>query len=167
MARLTQDQWQEARAKWEADPALTFEALGAELGVSKQAISDKCKKENWQRTPDMKSIRERAQLKADKRELDKLDGKLDTSSTKIALEAREAAEDIRADVIERHRTDWARHRNLFGLDAIAADFDTGKSAKISAEMLAIRQKGERAAYGLDDDTGSQTIVLERSYGLKP
>ena len=143
---------------------MTFSELGAELGCSHAAISQRAKKEGWQRLPDMKSIADRAQFKADARESAKLTGV--TYSVSCKKHTREAAEDIRADVIERHRTDWARHRNLFGLDAIAADFDTGKSAKISAEMLAIRQKGERAAYGLDDDTGSQTIVLERSYGLK-
>ena len=33
---------------------------------------------------------------------------------------------------------------------MATEFETGKSAKICAEMLAIRQKAERAAHGLEE-----------------
>lgn len=148
MARLTQDQWAAARIKWEADPALTFQGLGAEFGCSHAAFSQRAKKEGWQRAPDMKSIADRAQIKADAREAAKLTGV--SYSETYKNQTREAAEDIRADVIERHRCDWAEHRQHFTVGNIAANFETGKSAKISSEMLAIRQKGERAAYGLDD-----------------
>lgn len=153
MPRLTADQWAAARIRWEADPALTFGALAGSLGVSHAAVGQRARKDGWQRTPDLRSIADRAQLKADVRERAKLSPHLSDESTKTAT--RELAEDIRADVIERHRADWAEHRTCFKIGDIAADFETGKSAKISAEMLAIRQKGERAAYGLDDGATSQ------------
>jgi len=70
----------------------------------------------------------------------------------------------RADVIERHRAAWADHRKHFTTVDIAANFEIGKSAKISSEMRSIRQKGERAAYGLDDSSASEAIEIVRSYG---
>lgn len=167
MARLTKDQWAEARIKWEADPTLTFEALGKALGCSHAAVGQTAKKQNWQRAPDMRSIADRAQLKADAREKSKLSAEtLAESFKKTGIEtfdARELAEDIRADVIERHRADWAVHREHFKTADIAANFEIGKSAKISAEMLAIRQKGERASYGLDEASSSSEIELKNPW----
>ena len=170
MPRLTKDQWAEARIKWESDPTLTFGELGQQLGVSHVAVGQAAKKQGWERAPDMRSIADRAQLKADAREhARKLTSESYNESYKSAggeTLARAMAEDIRADVIDRHRADWAEHRVHFTTSDIAADFDKGKSAKISSEMLAIRQKGERAAYGLDDTTGTAEIEIVRSYGGK-
>ena len=152
--RPSADQWAAARAKWEADPMLTFEALGRELGVSREAAGQRARKEGWERDASLHDVARRAQFKADQREAaEKLPVELPLGSTKRAT--RELAEDIRADVIERHRADWAEHRQHYRTGDIAADFDLGKSAKISAEMLAIRQKAERAAYGLDESATSQ------------
>lgn len=151
--RPSHDAWQSARAKWEADPAESYESVAKVLGVSKQAVGKRAKEEGWEKTATLRSIVERAHFKADQREVDaKVDGEVDPSTTK-RLASREAAEDIRADVIERHRADWAEHRALFALGEIKDKFDAGKSAKISAEMLALRQKGERAAYGIEDTPG--------------
>lgn len=165
MPRLTKDQWEAARLQWEADPTLTFEALGRQLGVSHTAAIQRAKKEGWERNASLKDVARLAQFKADAREEAKLSEKLSKESAKRA--AKELATDIRADVIERHRADWVEHRAHYQTGDIASDFDLGKSAKISAEMLAIRQKAERAAYGLDEATGNDTVEVVRSYGVKP
>lgn len=149
MPRLTADQWAAARIKWEADPTVTFTELGKALGVSEAAVRQRAKSESWMKTGAMRGIVERAHIKADAKLRPNFDGEVQKAG------AIEAAEDIRADVIERHRADWAGHRQHFKTGDIAADFDVGKSAKISAEMLLIRQKGERAAYGLDDTATTQ------------
>ena len=49
MARLSKQQWAEARAKWEADPREGYDWLANELGnvVSRQAISKTANKEGW------------------------------------------------------------------------------------------------------------------------
>jgi hypothetical protein len=178
VARLNKEQWAQARIQWESDPMITFYELSKKLGCSHVAVGQMAKKQNWQRTPDMRGIASKAQMKADIRELGKLSSEsfsesfesFNESFKKNGIEtfaARELAEDIRADVIERHRADWANHRELFKLSDIAVDFNMGKSAKISAEMLSLRQKAERAAYGLDESTSSETIEIVRSYGLKP
>ncbi|ODU07978.1 MAG: hypothetical protein ABS84_14810 [Rubrivivax sp. SCN 71-131] len=154
MPRLSADQWVAARIRWEADPLLTFKELGKSLGVSHAAVGQRAKKEGWERDASLQDVARRAQYKADRREFDgKLSPKLSGGSTKKA--ARELAEDIRADLIERHRADWAEHRQHFRTADIAGDFNIGKSAKIASEMLAIRQKGERAAYGLDEQASTQ------------
>ena len=171
MPRLTKDQWAQARIRWEADPTLSFEDMAQTLGVSKQAVGKRAKDEGWEREPDLKSVGERAQFKADQREANRkvdglIDGEIDGKTSKRLSATRELAEDIRADVIERHRADWAEHRIHFKTSEIAENFEIGKSAKISSEMLAIRQKGERAAYGLDDTSATETIEIVRSYGGK-
>jgi hypothetical protein len=94
----------------------------------------------------LRQIVEKAQLQADA----KVTPKLRDVSQVTGKSTEQAAVDVRADLLEAHRTDWKRHRELFTLDKISADFDEGKKAKISAEMTLLRQKGERQAYGLDD-----------------
>lgn len=123
----------------------------------------RAKKEGWTRVASLSGINERAQFKADAKELGKLGGQLGKPSAKAV----ELAEDIRADVLERHRSDWAEHRQYFKVPEIAADFEKGKSAKISSEMLLIRQRGERAAYGLEDSSpadskGRELTDVERA-----
>ncbi len=150
MSRLTPEQWAAARAKWEADAALSHADIAADLGVSRQAVAKRAAAEGWARAPELADLAKRAHLKADRRQVAGLvAGPVDSATEKSTLATREAAEDIRADVIERHRADWAEHRTHFRIADIAEDFDLGKRAKISAEMLKIRQQGEREAYGLD------------------
>jgi hypothetical protein len=62
---------------------------------------------------------------------------------------------MRSKVLQIHRSEWRKHSGLYPLDCIKADFDEGRKAKISAEMLLIRQRGERAAWGLEDQGRAQ------------
>lgn len=47
MARLTKQQWAEARAQWEGDSAMTFGQLAAALGVSRPGVSKTAASEGW------------------------------------------------------------------------------------------------------------------------
>lgn len=157
MARLTKDQWLEARQKWEADPTLSMGELAGQIGVSKEAVSQAAKRDGWVKSGSLSSINRAAQVKAD---AGQLDGQLDASTGKKPLPASiEASTELRAKLIQSHRAEWRHHARLFGLDAIKADFDEGKSAKISAEMLSIRQKGERIAWGMDTEATDTTITI--------
>jgi DNA-binding XRE family transcriptional regulator len=49
MARLTKEQWAEARARWESDTSLSFEALANSIGVSKPAVVQFSKRNGWVR----------------------------------------------------------------------------------------------------------------------
>lgn len=76
--------------------------------------------------------------------------------------------EIRAQVIEKHRREWVAARQLSYEAIKGRDFERAKLAKITAETIAIIQKSERVAYGLDipDDAGARagaqtTVVIER------
>jgi DMSO/TMAO reductase YedYZ molybdopterin-dependent catalytic subunit len=104
------------------------------------------------------------------------DGQADASGTKkaastadatAAMSSRNEAEDLRAGVIARHRQEWVQVAGLRqeallkrpkkttsgapipGSGSVAEAFEAAKLAKITAEMTAIQQAGERKAWGLD------------------
>ena len=149
--RLSKDEWATARVMWESDQSATDTSVAGVFGVSKQAVEQQRKKNNWQKVGAIQNVSERAQFAADNLSKLGLD-KQKASSIDSAVE-------IRADVIDRHRGDWAEHRKHFTVVAISSDFELGKSAKITAEMLKIRQEGERKAYGLDDVTNTPSTSI--------
>lgn len=170
--RPSKDQWTQARQTWEADSSQSFESIAKTLGCSRVAVSKRADREGWERVQNLRQIVEKAQRKADTKRAAKVAPKVtgDASvTTEVSAETSKAetvaqAIDVRAEVIEKHRNDWDDHRELFPLTEIKANFEVGKQAKISAEMLMIRQKGERAAYGLDvadvPDTGFEKLLAE-------
>lgn len=161
MPRLSADLWAAARIKWEADPTLTFVTLGKELGLSDEGVRKRCKAEQWERRPDLRTLADLAHARSDAREVGaKVGAKVGSPTSK----SRDAAVDIRADVIDRHKADWAEHRQHFTIGAIAKNFDLGKSAKISSEMLLNRQKGECDAYGLNA-AGTQQAPAEPEWAV--
>lgn len=149
--RLSKDEWATARVMWESDQSATDTSVAGVFGVSKQAVEQQRKKNNWQKVGAIQNVSERAQFAADNLSKLGLD-KQKASSIDSAVE-------IRADVIDRHRGDWAEHRKHFTVSSISDDFEMGKKAKITAEMLKIRQEGERKAYGLDDVTNTPSTSI--------
>lgn len=149
--RLSKDEWATARVMWESDQSATDTSVAGVFGVSKQAVEQQRKKNNWQKVGAIQNVSERAQFAADNLSKLGLD-KQKASSIDSAVE-------IRADVIDRHRGDWAEHRKHFTVSSISDDFEMGKKAKITAEMLKIRQEGERKAYGLDDVTNAPSTSI--------
>ena len=153
MARLTADTWESVRAEREAGS--TFDSLAAKYGVSKTAIIKRSKSEGWGDGKDLgAAIRRKV--------TEKVAGAVTPGNPKKRAEAIDAAASRAAAVVERHKADWEEHRTKFGV--VAENFEECKHAKISAEMITIRQRSERAAYGLDDVSTQPTIVIERSYG---
>jgi hypothetical protein len=47
MARLTEEQWRDARIRWERSPKTGFEWLAKKFNVSRVAITKRAKSENW------------------------------------------------------------------------------------------------------------------------
>lgn len=138
MPRLTADQWQSIRAEREA--GATFDSLAAKNGVSKTAIVKKSNGEGWGDGSDLAEVIRR-------KVTEKVTGIVTSANPKKKAEAIDDAAEKAAAVIEQHRNEWKDHRVRFG--STTADFEDGKLAKINAEMLKIRQSGERLAYGLD------------------
>ena len=151
MPRLTADQWETIRAEREA--GCSFPELAAKHGVSHQAIQKRAKKEGWASGEDVQeTIRRKV--------AEKVARIIATDNPQKKAAAIAAAADKAAMVITRHRDDWETHHQTFGVEKIAKDFDLGKSAKISAEMLAIRQKAERIAWGLDETENKPDITIQ-------
>ncbi|MBK1709813.1 MULTISPECIES: hypothetical protein [Marichromatium] len=139
MPRLTADQWESVRADREA--GASFGELAARHGVSKAAIVKRAKKESWGDGTDVGEVVRR-------KVTEKVTGVVTVGDPQKKAAALDAAADRAAAVVRRQQDDWDAHRERFG--SVPVDFDAGKLAKISAEMLAIRQKGERAAWGLEE-----------------
>lgn len=141
MARLTADQWGTVRAEREA--GASFPELAARHGVSHQAIQKRAKAEGW---GDGRDVGDSVRRKV----AEKVAGVVADCNPKKKAEAIDAAADEAAGIVRRHRDEWTEHQRLFPTADIAKNFELGKSAKISAEVLTIRQAGQRKAWNLDE-----------------
>lgn len=145
--RMTADEWGEVRSRWESDPREGYTWIVSEmnLGVSDVAVLKRARKEGWAKKASLKTIVERAQARADEKVSRKVSGEVSTLTTSDAV-------DLRASVIEKHRDEWAEHRETFTLPLLTGEesgLNMSRIAKMTAETIRIRQQGEREAWGLD------------------
>jgi hypothetical protein len=47
MARLTKEQWAEARAWWESDEGVSYQMIATKYGCSRPAVGQKAEGEGW------------------------------------------------------------------------------------------------------------------------
>jgi hypothetical protein len=165
---LTVEQWQSIRTIWEYDPGEpTYSQASGRASdkykftaPGKTTVAARAKKEGWQRKSSLNGINVAAQRKADQGSNSDgsakvLDGALDASNPKKEQAARSESEDLRAEVLIRHRTEWKNvavlRQEALAIRLTNADgaFGKAKLAKITAEMTMIQQIGERKAWGLD------------------
>ena len=153
--RPTPEHWREARLRWESDSRQSMKSVSEAMGVSLAAVSRRVQLEKWTRAAEVESARREANRRAGD-----LDSDLDSVEHKKPLpESIVEGVDRMAEVISTHRRQWREHGSLFTLASIQADFENGKKAKISAEMLAIRQRAERIAWGLDDNGKKEVLAV--------
>lgn len=181
--RLTAEKWALARAKWEADPVLTDDAIAKEFGVSPQAVHKRRKAGGWVRNHDgLAKLAERAHAKADElsrpqitvtpeqvqREVEAgfvpLNQKVERAVDSKRAEAEDARVAARAQVLERHRSEMNASRKKVYEALQSGDFEKAKLAKITAEALQIIQTSERKAWALDAGEqpgapGNNTVVV--------
>lgn len=152
--KMTPEEWEEARARWETDPRDGYAWLKRELNlpVSEVAILKRARKELWAKKASMKTVAELAQFKADQKA---------AKADKPLSEAESV--DIRANILETHRREWQEHRERFPFEAIITMVEgnpasatltedgekIARTAKVVAETIKHRQQGEREAWGLD------------------
>jgi len=169
---MTAKEWGDVRARWESDPRDGYLWLVREmnLSVTDKAVLRKAKRECWSKKASLKSIVDAAQRKAD--------AKVTRPAARNITPVTDGESvDVRAEVIEKHRSEWARHRERFPLDAVV-NFDKDhpeltevtsggeKLARVSktvAETIRLRQQGEREAWGLDavaNDTSAGVATLD-------
>lgn len=156
--RLTPEQWATIRGEREAGS--TFGELARRHGVSKTAIVKRSTAEGWGDGQEGRAeITRLARARAE------------VTGNATATEAKNALVDSQADkaaaVLRQHQTEW-RIVDTLRAEAMRdrhtdpdAAFTRAKLAKITAETIAIRQAGERKAYGLDRDANEQTVVIDR------
>lgn len=60
------------------------------------------------------------------------------------------AQEEKAAVIYRHRKEWEEHNEIMQHAIAMRDAEEAKFAKLTAEILKIRQEGERKAWGIAD-----------------
>lgn len=170
--KLTLDDWATIRAKWEADPKVSFGDLSSEHPITKQAISLRARKEGWQKRGQLHSINERAIRKADaasdpNRQVAEVDEKparqvVDPGPYKRQV-SEEEAEDKRAAVLVKHRDEALRldqmqaaSQSMYVAAIRTKDKDDWWRAKIAADTIRnqvaaskMKQEMERRAWGLD------------------
>lgn len=150
MPRRTTVKWDEARALREAGMSLT--EVAARVGVHRSAVSRKAKAEGWGDGADL--------AEALRRKVTEKTHGIGTGDPVKKAAAMDAAAEKGASIVARHREDWENHHATYSVQGIAQDFDLGKSAKICAEMLAIRQRAERIAWGLEEAEGKPDITIQ-------
>lgn len=145
MARLTLEQWQEIRAKREVE-GRTLQELAKEYGISHQAIAKRSKIEGW----DDGSTHE----EAIRRRVAKKVARINATSNPVKLNDEINAEVTRrAEMIERHRSEWLEVRRL-EKEAIAEQ-DTDERVKLTralkqlTDQMVARQNQERKLWGID------------------
>jgi len=142
--KMTAEMWEEARARRALGES--FPSIGKALGVSHNLLSVRAKKEGWGEPVDNS---EAIRIATKEKLTEKLTGIVTAGEVKKRVEQLDAIADKSSDVLLTHQREWEEHRRLYPSDEIKQDFDLGRSAKINAEMLHIRQTGERKAWGLD------------------
>ena len=182
-----QEQWLEQRMRWEADPTYTGAAIAAVMGVSPAAVSQRMKREVWERVSDPKTLARRANDAADKamaREAtkeaaqvvaeqvtrDAVEGvkarAVEAESTRVNQTA-DLAVDMRARILERHRKEVDGVRNILYSAIRENNFEKAKLGKITSETVKIIQDIERKAWSLDSEGDSAStdgvvkVVIER------
>jgi hypothetical protein len=158
MPRLTQDQWETIRAGREA--GASFPELATRHGVSHQAIQKRAKAEGWGDGSDVGSAVRR-------KVAEKVAGVVAGANLQKKAEAIDAEAAKVAEVIARHRKEWEqvvmlRQEALSARKTDAGDaFNRSKLAKITAEITAIQQAGERRAWGIETQADAEIIITNR------
>ena len=138
--------WPTIRAEYEAGE--TVSALARKFGCARRAIQQRIQKEGWAQDVEPAIRRKVAE---------KVAGVIAGATTKKKAAAMDAEATRRAAVVARHQVEWEqvaalRQESLKVRHDDPGDaFQRAKLAKITAEMTAIQQAGERKAWNLDAD----------------
>lgn len=155
MPRLDPDTWERIRIARES-AGESFASLAERFHVSAAAICRRAGREGWGDGTDVSTVIRR-KVNAHVNGVDDQPNGTNDPETRVA--AIEQAAKRGAEIILIHRAEWQVHRARFG--AAPADMTEVKLARLSAEMLRIRQAGEREAWGLGAGENRAEIVIER------
>lgn len=171
----TADRKAAARALFEGVPGMTCERVAEETGVPVSKVWRWKLADGWKpavrQLPEL-SARAAALANRFKVKMSELGKPLDDSvaAAEAAREvATEVAVDLRAQVLDRHRKEWAAPRQLAyqaikeGATDVAKAFERAKLAKITSETLTLIQAGECRAFGIRmaDREDPTVVVVDR------
>ncbi|MGT2509758.1 hypothetical protein [Cupriavidus basilensis] len=183
--RKETQQWVLARARWEAEPQMTFSDVALLLGISKQAVAKHAQQFDWRRRLDMPTIAARAHEKADRAieqdadrsqpqapqvvapspvfaKLSRHEIPADATLEQARKISQDAAIDERVELLTRHRREWGAVRNLAYAAIKSKDLMEARTAKTVAEAIKTLQDGERKAWGLDSgEEGPVKVTVVR------
>lgn len=167
-----------ARALFEGQPGATIDTVAAEVGVEPKLIRAWKAEGKWVvATKAAAGLSARAAELANNFKVRMSQIGTPLSDEVAAAEAarevgQEFAVDVRAEVLSRHRKEWAAPRKVAyealqqaGKGDVAGAFERAKLAKITAETLTLVQVGECRAFGINHDAragdGQTVVVVER------
>lgn len=168
---IPEERYAAARVLYESTPGMTMKAVAEETGIGKSTLERRANEEGWKKNYAAKALP--PMTDAAHAIADRYNGKLEEYGPEITDQQRqdvvadtvvEVALDLRGQLLERHRKEWAAPRKLAYEAMQRRDFELAKLAKISSETLKIVQDGERKAWGIDRGEGDDkkmTLVIER------
>lgn len=158
-----------ARALFEGTPGATCQSVSIEMKVPVGTVRRWKSEDGW--TPAARTILNlpgRAGALADtfKVKMSQLGKPLsdEVAAEEAAKEmSNEFAVDVRANLLDRHRKEWAAPRKLIYEAVQKGDIDKARLAKITGETLQLIQAGECRAYGMTLEArgadSARTVVL--------
>jgi hypothetical protein len=162
-----------ARIMYEGTPGMTLAMVAEKVGIGKSTAGDYASAQKWKKKYKNGEVTKEALELADTYKSTVADlGPEVTPDQKSEVIKQIADDDAiakRAELLARHRREWAAPRAMSAeavqsrdLDPIKA-FDRAKLAKITAETLSIVQNGERKAWGLDvgELPAGSVVIIER------
>lgn len=165
------DKLVEARKLFEGKPYSTINSVAAEAGVLPYWVRRWIREGDWSKASrSVPGLSARAAAAANNMKVRMSDlGKPLDEEVAVQEAAKEAATefavDVRAQVLDRHRKEWAAPRKIAYEAVQRSDFERAKLAKITAETLTLIQGGECRAYGISHDAraadGQTVVVVER------
>lgn len=184
--KISDEQWAQARARWESEPKLNFADVGETLGVSKQSVQQQAKKNGWVKRLAMGAIVSRAHAIADKTITQDSVGEstqapslvagspekitfstpefpAGASAAQLTAIGEDAAVAARAELVSRHRRETNNARHLVYGAIRTKNPQDAKVAKIVVESIKLLQETERKAWGIDggEEEKAVRIIVER------
>lgn len=159
---------------YETTPGLSIGGVAEKTGISKTTLAGFASRDKWRKGPKcLPPMEAEAQAVADRigQKLEDLGPEASAEQRMAAVEeeVKDVATDMRAQLLDRHRREWAAPRAM-SAEAVQMRktkpdeaFNRAKLAKITAETLKIVQDGERKAWGLDvgELPAGAVVVIER------
>ncbi|RON06231.1 hypothetical protein [Pseudomonas brassicacearum] len=159
---------QAARCLYESTPSSTFESVASEFGVSARTLKRWASADGGWRKLDSPLLTTRAHAAADRAKA-VIAGtppeQKEAQEAALAELRADVAVDERAQLLVKHRKQWAIVDGLVAEAVRGRNQTAAKLAEIVARTITLKQTGERKAWGMDgpSPTAGTVVVIDRDY----